>query len=399
VVTDSGDVEIEIPEQPELDVEVDPVLPSEDNYVLVEEALDSTGNQNQAILKVFDINLKNSDGVHVQPSGTVKVKLPLDWSKNGNYKVYRVNDDGTLTDMNAYRQGSHMVFETDHFSIYVIAEERVVTDPTAKTLTYTGSAQALVNAGSVTGGTLQYSLDGVTYAADIPTATNASTYTIYYKVEGSQEEAQTVSATIAKAMVTITADDKTAAVGAAKPTLTYTVTGLKGTDKLTSNPTLTCNATMSTTGEYEITVSGGDAGANYEIQRVNGKLSVKKEHKITVASATNGTVSISPEKAIEGTQVTITVTPKSGYKLSTLVVKDAAGNSYTVSTDNNGKYYFIMPAVEVTVTATFTKTSTSIADTSNPKTGDDFNMVLWSGMAMTSLLCMAAMVLGKKKHG
>ena len=123
VVTDSGDVEIEIPEQPDLEVEVDPVLPSEDNYVLVEEVLDSTGNQNQAILKVFDINLINSDGVHVQPSGTVKVKLPLNSSKNGNYKVYRVNDDGTLTNMNAYRQGNHMVFETDHFSLYVIVDE------------------------------------------------------------------------------------------------------------------------------------------------------------------------------------------------------------------------------------------------------------------------------------
>ncbi|MBQ5905652.1 MAG: hypothetical protein IIW88_07285, partial [Clostridia bacterium] len=58
----------------------------------------------------------------------VKVKLPLDWSKEGIYKVYRVNDDGTLTDMNAYRQGSHMVFETDHFSIYVIVDESEKTE-------------------------------------------------------------------------------------------------------------------------------------------------------------------------------------------------------------------------------------------------------------------------------
>ena len=260
-----------------------------------------------------------------------------------------------------------------------------------------GAAQALVNAGSVTGGTMQYSLDGVTYSASVPTATNAGTYTVYYKVEDSQTAAQTVSVTIAKAMVTITADDKTVAVGAMQPTLTYTVTGLKGTDKLTSNPTLTCNATMSTTGEYEITVSGGDAGANYELQRVNGKLSVKKEHKVNVAAVTNGTVSVSHEKAIEGTEIAITATPKNGYHFSTLTVKDAVGTSYVVSTDNNGKYYFVMPDVDVTVTVSFSKNVT--ADPTNPKTGDDFNMVLWSGMAMTSLLCMAALVLGKKKHG
>jgi hypothetical protein len=295
-------VEIEIPEQPDLDVEVDPVLPTEENYILVEKALESTKYD---VLKVFDITLKNSEGVHVQPNGTVKVKLPLDWEKDGNYKVYRVNTDKTLTDMNAYRQGSHMVFETDHFSIYVIAEERVVTAPTAKTLTYTGSAQALVNAGSVTGGTMQYSLDGVTYSASVPTATNAGTYTVYYKVEGSHAAAQTVSVTIAKAKVTITADNKVAAVGTAKPTLTYTVAGLKGSDKLSTNPTLTCNATMITAGDYEIIVSGGDAGANYEIQRVNGKLSVKNEHKVNVAAVTNGTVSVSHEKAIEGTEIAI----------------------------------------------------------------------------------------------
>ena len=30
--------------------------------------------------------------------------------------------------MNAYRQGSHMVFETDHFSVYVIVDESEKTD-------------------------------------------------------------------------------------------------------------------------------------------------------------------------------------------------------------------------------------------------------------------------------
>ena len=94
-----------------------------DEYRLVEEIVTDGVVADVEVLKVFDINLKNHDGVHVQPNGTIKVKLPNDWSKNGIYKVYRVNDDGTLTDMNAYREGSHLVFETDHFSIYVIVVE------------------------------------------------------------------------------------------------------------------------------------------------------------------------------------------------------------------------------------------------------------------------------------
>lgn len=121
--TDDGDIEIDTPENPEEDFEADEVEPNESNYILVEEAFEENHEGDYEILKAFDINLKNKDGVHVQPNGKVKVKLPLDSEKEGIYKVYRVNDDGTLTDMNAYRQGSHMVFETDHFSLYVIVDE------------------------------------------------------------------------------------------------------------------------------------------------------------------------------------------------------------------------------------------------------------------------------------
>ncbi|MBQ9231039.1 MAG: hypothetical protein IJ190_07625 [Prevotella sp.] len=75
-----------------------------------------------------------------------------------------------------------------------------VTAPTAKTLTYSGSAQALVNAGSTTGGTLQYSLDGSSYGTDIPTATDIGDYTVYYRVVGDDNykdvTAQSITATI-----------------------------------------------------------------------------------------------------------------------------------------------------------------------------------------------------------
>ena len=61
-----------------------------------------------------------------------------------------------------------------------------ITAPTAKILTYTGSAQELVNAGSATGGTLEYSLDGTTYGTAIPKGTDAKTYTVYYRVTAVQ---------------------------------------------------------------------------------------------------------------------------------------------------------------------------------------------------------------------
>ena len=111
-----------LPDNPEYDFDVENIVNGDSRFVLVEEVFSENLEGDWEIHKVFDITLKNSDGVHVQPDGTVKVKLPLHSEKDGVYKVYRVNDDGTLTDMNAYRQGSHMVFETDHFSTYVFAE-------------------------------------------------------------------------------------------------------------------------------------------------------------------------------------------------------------------------------------------------------------------------------------
>ena len=117
--TENGDVDSIAPSVPDADFTVDVIT----DYVIIEETLAENISGDFEIVKAFDINLKNKDGVHVQPDGTVKVKLPVDWSKEGVYKVYRVNDDGTLTDMNAYRQGSHMVFDTDHFSVYVIVDE------------------------------------------------------------------------------------------------------------------------------------------------------------------------------------------------------------------------------------------------------------------------------------
>ena len=61
--------------------------------------------------------------------------------------------------------------------------EPTVTPPTAKNLTYTGSAQALVTAGSTDFGTVLYSLDGETYSEEIPRGTDAGTYTVFYKVD------------------------------------------------------------------------------------------------------------------------------------------------------------------------------------------------------------------------
>jgi len=71
-------------------------------------------------------------------------------------------------------------------------------------------------------------------------------------------------------------------------------------------------------------------------------------YTITVNSTSNGTILADAESATEGTLVTLTITPDSGYELESLSVKDANNNDVNV-TDNQ----FTMPASSVTISGTF----------------------------------------------
>lgn len=76
----------------------------------------------------------------------------------------------------------------------------LITPPTAQeNLTYTGQAQALITAGSVTsGGTMQYSLtENGTYSQDIPVGTDAGAYTVWYRVIGDENHNDTTPTSVA----------------------------------------------------------------------------------------------------------------------------------------------------------------------------------------------------------
>ena len=67
----------------------------------------------------------------------------------------------------------------------IVKATPTVTPPAAvENLIYTGGSLNLVAAGTTDFGTLLYSTDGNNYSKDIPTATDAGTYTVYYKVAG-----------------------------------------------------------------------------------------------------------------------------------------------------------------------------------------------------------------------
>ena len=72
------------------------------------------------------------------------------------------------------------------------------------------------------------------------------------------------------------------------------------------------------------------------------------EYTITVNSSEHGTVSANAEKAIAGTEITLSIEPASGYELKSLSVLDADNTPVTVT-----DYKFTMPASNVTVSASF----------------------------------------------
>ena len=140
-------------------------------------------------------------------------------SADGGTLVYSLDENGEYTDTiptgtaaQSYTvwykvQGNANYNDTEAQSVTAVignALAEVTILPTANTLTYTGSAQALVTAGEADGGEIQYSLSKDSgYSDTVPTATNAGDYTVWYKVVGDENHSDTqpveVKVTIAKA--------------------------------------------------------------------------------------------------------------------------------------------------------------------------------------------------------
>ena len=133
----------------------------------------------------------------------------------------------TITD-NA--NGNYTVSGSAKFTI--AKADSACTAPTPiTTLTYTGEAQTLINAGTTANGTMQYSTDGTNYGTTIPTGENAGEYTVWYKVAGDSNHSDTtpesVGVTITKAKVEIpTADPTQFTYSGEEQTYTLAASGL-----------------------------------------------------------------------------------------------------------------------------------------------------------------------------
>ena len=91
-----------------------------DRYAIVSKALEDKAGKFEA----FDISLLSGEK-EIQPEGTVKITMPVPSGYDtDNLAVYHISDDGELTeiDFTLSSDQKSVSFETDHFSMYALAE-------------------------------------------------------------------------------------------------------------------------------------------------------------------------------------------------------------------------------------------------------------------------------------
>ena len=152
--------------------------------------------------------------------------------------------------------------------------------------------------------------------------------------------------TVNKAMLTITADDKTKVEGEENPELTVSYSGFKnGEDKtvLTTQPTVTTTATTnSPVGTYPITASGAEA-QNYDFTYVNGTLTVTEASAQPTVDVTDtdlsklaNTIYLERVEATPGGQLTLSVKMKNVVMVESFGFDLYLPDGVTVATDEDG---------------------------------------------------------------
>ena len=271
-------------------------------------------------------------------------------------------------------------FELDAASASVTLPEAVTE------LVYTGEAQTLVTAGEAEGYTFQYKVgENGEYSTDLPTATNAGSYTVYYKATNGNEEQDitgSLEVSIAKAALTITAENKEVVYGYAAPGFSVSYYGLKGSDLpadvLTGELSYVCDYTVgSNVGEYDITPSG-QTSANYDITYVKGTLVVYKADPAFTAPTANtltyngGAQTLIAAGTTEHGTFEYTFTPNDEESWNTALPQaknaDTYGVYYRVVGDANHLNYESADAVVVTIAQA---ALTATADDKSVIYGDD----------------------------
>ena len=166
---------------------VDQIKPEPDGTITASEiTYGDTLSKSEISGKMKDPNTGDAvNGTFTWTNGTIKPDA------NDNYEA-----DWTFTPAEGYEKYATV---TGTVTIKVNKADPTFTAPTAQeNLTYTGREQALITAGMTDHGTMQYSLtENGKYSQNIPTGTDAGTYTVWYRVFGDANHNDTAPASVA----------------------------------------------------------------------------------------------------------------------------------------------------------------------------------------------------------
>ena len=275
-------------------------------------------------------------------------KMPVATAQFGTPTfAYGATADGTFVETVPTAAGSYFVKAkvvatanydgAEKTAEFKIARTKAVltTKPTAvANLVYTGDALNLITAGVVDGGTMQYKLgvDGI-WSSEIPTATNAGEYIVYYKVLGDDSHSDLIDNEKQQLTVTIAKADAQVTAPTAKTGLTYngesqtlivagSAIGATIEYKLGDGEWMTDIPTATDAGEYMV-IYKAVADANYNV--VDGE----NEFTITIAKIAD-IIDFSLDN----------VTVRCGDSVPELTATSASGTAVTFTYSDNGNDYY-----------------------------------------------------------
>ena len=293
------------------------------NYTFNINAKEFTADMIQAIADLtYDGNAKEPAPVVTYNNMTLNAGTDYTVSYTDNINAGTATLTITATALNNNYTGS----ASKNFTIQ--KADVTVTNPTVKLgMVYNAEALTLLNAGTVTGGEMQYSLDNTTWTSTVSTATNAGTYTVYYKVVGDANHndiaAASLKAEIAKAeLTTMTLAETTFTYNKEEQTAAV-ATVSAGTIPVTADDYTVSGNAQTNVGLYTATVTAKAEAKNF-------KGSAQAQWSIVPADAKIFTMTIDPESFVyNGEAQAPAVTVKDGDAVLT-VDKD-----YTLAFENN----------------------------------------------------------------
>ena len=236
------------------------------------------------------------------------------------------------------------------------------TAPTAKSLTYTGNAQALLNAGSTSHGTITYSSNNSSFSSTIPTGTAAGSYTSYWKLTGDSNHNDVASASVATTIVKAAGSVSTAPTNRG-----VTYTGSNQNLVNAGSGTGTMYYRVGTSGNFSTSIPQASAVGSYTVyyyaaESANYSQSSTGSMTATIVKAAGSVTSAPTNRAVTyngGNQNLVNAGSGTGtmyYKLnsgswSTSIPQASTAGSYTV-------YYYAAESTSYNQSGTGSLTAT-----------------------------------------